>query len=140
MNHQDFTIYDTATAKPHSFYCRQHSLDNMLEECPATEVFNLEKGSSLAEDSYFQIELGSKVEQRTNATLGNLLEAPDYKFGESDPLAEEQDELELSGSLNDCSAEFSIFADGFCGIIDSEGEKSKPRVKERTVGVESTYD
>jgi hypothetical protein len=58
------------------------------EGCTATEVFKFDGDSLFLEtqgEDFFNFELDSKVEQRTNATLGNLLEVPDYKFGESAP-------------------------------------------------------
>lgn len=141
MNTQSINNYSTIT-KPHNFYCRQDSLGLSEEDCCATEGFRIEGEPLFLENQggdFFNFELDQKVEQRTNTTLGNLLEVPDYKFGNSTPQVSGEDELKQSGSLDDYLGDFSILEDELSTSFDSEGEKSKPKVKVRTVLEESAF-
>jgi hypothetical protein len=142
MNTQNFTINHSTAIKPHSFYCRQDSLGLSEEGTGATEVFKFE-GEPLILDNqggdFFDFELDTNVEQRTNTTLGNLLEVPDYKFGDAAPQPIEDASKNQSGPLNEICSEFSILGDELIASFDSEGEKSNSRVKGRTMAMEAVF-
>ena len=143
MNTQYLTQESSNATKPHSFLCRRNSLSLTEKELNVTSVFNFEKEPSYLvnqESGLFENELDSFIEQRANTTLGNLLEVPNFKFGDSIQklVLEENSDEKIAEPLGDnCFSIQCVEEEQDHLSFDSEGEKSEPSVKERTMALET---